>query len=61
MFKAIYFKPKIEAPRTKMRGIFQARKLSIFVVRSLTPQSRLGVTGNALAVPVQENFYRING
>ncbi|MFH0787533.1 MAG: pilus assembly PilX N-terminal domain-containing protein [Pseudomonadota bacterium] len=41
---------KIESPRTKVRGIFHERKMSIIGVRSLTPQQ---AAGNALAIYVQ--------
>jgi hypothetical protein len=49
----IYSQEIIEAPRIKMRRIFQVRLLSIIEVRSLTPQQ---ATGNALAVPVHQSY-----
>ncbi|MDY7036906.1 MAG: hypothetical protein SV375_12180 [Thermodesulfobacteriota bacterium] len=40
----------IEAPRSKLRGIFDRKELCHFQIRSLTPQQ---ATGNALAFAVQ--------
>jgi hypothetical protein len=40
----------IEAPRSKLRGIFDRKEICYFQIRSLTPQQ---AAGNALAFAVQ--------
>ena len=45
----------IEAPRSKLRGIFDRKEVCYFQTRSLTPQQ---AAGNALAFAVQSNAGR---
>jgi len=45
------FWKKIEAPRSKRRGIFDRKEVCHFQIRSLTPQQ---AAGNALAFAVHE-------
>jgi hypothetical protein len=42
-----------EAPRSKLRGIFDRSEYRLFLIRSLTPQQ---ATGIALAISVQRCF-----
>ena len=46
-----------EAPRSKLRGIFDRKEVCYFQIRSLTPQQ---AAGNALAFAVQTRSKSIN-
>ena len=45
--------PHIEAPRSKLRGIFDRKEVYHSQIRSLTPQQ---AAGNALAIAVQDIY-----